>query len=433
MHLLGFMINSPINHTVASWADERDERLTGLGDFGYWADQATTLERGKFDGVFFADAPATYDHYQDSPATALEYGVCSPPHDPMPVVAVMAAATERLGIATTLSTAAAHPYTAVRKLSTLDSLSKGRLGWNVVTGHLRAEHRALGLDQMGHDERYDQAEEYMQVCYELWDSWQDGALLADKESGRFADPSKIKVVDHDGKYYRCHAPGPAMPSPQGRPVIFQAGSSPRGTAFAVKHAEVIFAIQPTAEQMVRYVQKVRAAESDASLGRRPASVVFGVQCIVADTSEQARAEQARLHARIPVEAGLARLSGTLGIDFSAFDLDAPLEDIETEGSRGTMTALSAMVGSSRRTIKDAALLFAQSTGMPQIVGSAEDVADQLEHLWSSSGAAGFNISPTHTPGSFETFVDEVVPRLQKKGIFRTEYTGATLRENLLGE
>lgn len=429
MHLMGFLINSPINHTALSWADDRDQRAEGLGDFEYWKNLARTLERGFFDGVFFADTPGTYDLYKDRRDESIEFGVCSPPHDPMPLVAVMASATDHLGFGVTLSTAAVQPYTAVRTIGTLDFLSQGRVGWNVVTGHLRSEHRALGLDQLGHDERYERAEEYMEICYALWDSWSPGSVLWDRESGRFADPSKVTVVEHQGKYLRCSAPGPALPSKQGRPVIFQAGSSARGAQFAAKHAEIVFAIQPTRHAMDRFMEKHQAAAD--SIGVQAPGVLLGAQFIVGSTREEALREQSALLDRIPVEAGLARLSGTLGTDFSKFDLDDPLSEMKTEGSQGLMAALTSMFGGGGLTIREAAKRWGASTGMPQVVGTPDEVAAELIDLWSATGAAGFNLTPTYTPGSFEIFVDEVVPLLQKAGVLRTEYTGSTFRENLL--
>src|SRR4051812_35839861 len=205
MHLIGFMIHSPINHTIMSWAQPHDHRVEGLQSFGYWQSIARTLERGCFDGIFFADSPGLYDHYRGRTDETVEYGVCWPQHDPMPLLAVMAAATERLGFAVTLSVAGIPPYLAVRTLSSLDYLSQGRIGWNIVTGHLRSEYKALGLDPVDHDERYDRADDFMQVCYGLWEAFQPGAVLMDRDERVFADPSRVGRVTYSGKYFRCDA------------------------------------------------------------------------------------------------------------------------------------------------------------------------------------------------------------------------------------
>jgi alkanesulfonate monooxygenase SsuD/methylene tetrahydromethanopterin reductase-like flavin-dependent oxidoreductase (luciferase family) len=250
--------------------------VAGLSSIRYWQDLARLLERGCFDGVFFADLPGVADRYRERVDEAIRYGMCWPTHDPAPLVAIMAAATEHLGIAITLSQSAHHPYSAVRTLSTLDCLTAGRVGWNIVTGHLRGEHRAYGLDQLDHDERYARAEEYMEVCYALWNSIEPGAIKTDRQAGLLADPAKVRRVRHAGRYFRTDTVGPVLPSPQHHPVLFQAGSSGRGQEFALRHAEVIFSIQPHAEGMRRLMQQLR--ETARTLGKpEPVRVTFGVQ------------------------------------------------------------------------------------------------------------------------------------------------------------
>lgn len=257
IHLVSFQINSPINHTVLSWADPQHNRLPALGDMKLWQELGRTLERGWFDAIFFADTPGVFDRYQERLDESLRYGVCWPTHDPVPLLGIIGAATENLGLTATVSTGPHHPYALVRSLSTLDYLTKGRIGWNIVTGHLRGEHRAYGLPQLEHDQRYDRAEESMDVCYRLWDSVSDDAIIADKSSGVFADPTKIEIVEHAGEYFRCNTVSPAWPSAQRRPVLFQAGSSGRGQRFAMKHAEVVFAIQPNLPTMKRFMADFR--------------------------------------------------------------------------------------------------------------------------------------------------------------------------------
>jgi FMN-dependent oxidoreductase (nitrilotriacetate monooxygenase family) len=370
------------------------------------------------------------ERYKESFEDYVRYGVTWPSHDPMALLGVMLAETKHLGLAVTASTAGTHPYHTVRRLSTLDYISGGRVGWNIVSGHLRGEHRALGLDQIEHDQRYDQADEYMEICYALWNGIKEDAILFNRESGQFADPSKVSVVDYAGAHYRCHTVPPTLPSAQGRPVLFQAGSSGRGQKFALKHSDVVFAIQARAEAMGGFVKKLKEASS--AEGRvEPPKVVFGVQCVLGGTEAEAKRHQTEMAERIPLDAALSRMSGTLGIDFSKIDLDRPLAANSTDASRGMLMALANMTGDGNATARDAARMFGASTGMPQLVGTPEQVAGQLEHLWRASDCHGFNITPTTNIKSVEDFVDEVVPRLQAKGIFRTDYESETFRDNLM--
>lgn len=430
MHLIGFYMHSPINHSVMSWTDPDDDRLAGMASFDHWKRLARTLERGCFDGAFFADTPGGFDRYKESFDDYVRYGVTWPCHDPMAPVSVMLAETEHLGLAVTASTSGSHPYTTVRRISTLDYMSGGRMGWNIVSGHLRGEHRALGIPQLEHDARYDHADEYMEVCYRLWDGVGEAAIRADRCTGTYADPAEVEVIDFEGEHFRCRAVPPTLPSRQGRPVLFQAGSSGRGQQFAMKHADVVFAIQPRAEGMVKFVKGVK--EVAAASGRASApGVTFGIQCVLGGTEAEALATQSEMAERIPLDAALSRMSGTLGIDFSALALDTPLAEQSTDASRGMLMALAGMAGSREATIRDAARMFGASTGMPQIVGTPEQVADRLEALWRASGCHGFNITPTTNLKSVEDFVDQVVPLLQRRGVFRTAYDGGTFKDTLL--
>jgi FMN-dependent oxidoreductase (nitrilotriacetate monooxygenase family) len=429
IHLVSFLIHSPINHTVLSWADPKDDRLDTLSDIHKWQKLAQTLERGRFDGIFFADTPGVFDRYKDRMDEALRYGVCWPTHDPVPLLSALAAATTHLGLAATVSTGPHHPYALVRAISTVDYLSGGRVGWNIVTGHLRGEHRAYGLPELPHDERYDRAEEYMEVCYKLWDSVADGAILADKAAGVFADPDRIGKVEHDGKYFKCHTVSPCWPSPQRRPVLFQAGTSGRGQLFAFNHADVTFAIQPTLERMKIYMKGYHEAAKAAGV-TAPPPVSFGLQPVLGGTEEEAKRTLADLIERMPLDACLARLSGTMGIDFSAFELDQPLQEMQTQASQGLMKAFAGNFGDRPFTLREVAQQWGLSVGIPQAVGTPEQVADRMETIWRETGCVGYNMTPTIMQSSVEDFVDQVVPILQKRGIYRTEYEGTTFRENL---
>ena len=430
MHLMSFLIHSPMNHTILSWAHPGDERLANLGSLAAWQELARTLEKGRFDAIFFADTPGVFDRYKERVDEAVEYGVCWPAHDPMILLPAMAAATEHLGLALTLSISGTAPYNLVRSLSTLDYLSGGRAGWNVVTGHLRGEHRALGIEQLDHDERYDRADEYLEVCHKLWGGIHPGAILADRASGEFADHTKVDRIDHQGKYFKCRGVAPVLPSAQGRPVIFQAGSSGRGQEFAVKHAEVMFAIQPHLEGMKRYMTQIR--EAGEAHGRKdPIRVTFGVQPVLGGSEAEAQRSYDELLARVPVEAALARLSGSLGVDFSTFELDKALDEQPTQAGQGMMKAMTAMVGGKRMTLREVARYWGASVGMLPIIGTPEQVADRMETIWNETGCCGFNLTPTVNDSSIRDFVDQVVPLLQRKGVLRRDYADRTLRGNLM--
>ena len=427
MHLLQMFIHSLSTHTSMAWMDPRDEQADGLASFAYWQKLAKTLERGCFDGIFFADVAAVHEQYKDSSESCIRYGVSWPNHDPMPLVAVMAAATEHLGFGVTLSTTGTTPYLAVRRISTLDYLSGGRVGWNIVTGINRGEHRANGMEMMDHDQRYDYADEYMDICYALWGSVPHDAILANRQTGEYADASRVRTVDYEGKYLSTYAVGPTLPSPQGRPVLFQAGSSSRGLEFAVKHADVIFTIQPHVDGMKKFVDKARV---QAGAGAPVPRVFVGVQPIIASTEAEARQRAEELRARPPLEAVLSRISGNTGVDFSKYDLDMPIAELTTQASRGMLEAISAREDGKPATLRDAAMKSTLALGIPALIGTPEQVATRMEEIWLQSGAYGLNISPTTAPDSVEDFVDHVIPILQKRGVFRTSYPGKTFRETL---
>ena len=431
MHLMQMLIHTSCTHTLLGWADPLDQQLDGMQDFAYWQNLARTLERGRFDGVFFADSPATHAVYKGSVVPSVQYGASWPNHDPMPLVAVMAAATTRLGIGVTLSTSGTTPYGATRRLSTLNYLSRGRVGWNIVSGFSQAEHLANGAGtQIPHDERYDMADEFMEICYKLWNSVPPQAILRDAAKGQFADPAQITPLDFKGKYLSCKGVAPVLPSPYGRPLLFQAGSSGRGMKFAMDHAEVIFAIQGHVAGMKKSMEQLKAAA--ASHGKsQDVKVLYGLQPIVRSTEAEARQRAEELKARIPLDAILARLSGVFGVDLSQFDPDRPLTEMDTQASRGLMSATLSSADGRAVTLREAAAQWALSVAIPQIIGTPEQVAAEIERIWVETGCYGFNLSPTTNPDSVEDFVDQVVPILQKRGIFRTEYEGESFRDNLM--
>ena len=426
------LLHTSITHTLMGWADPADGQLDGLEDYGYWQNIAQTLERGCFDGVFFADSPATHGVYRNSVKPSVEWGVIWPNHDPMPLIAVMSAVTKHLGLCVTLSTNGTSPYLANRRISTLNYLSKGRVGWNIVSGFSKAEHLACGLGkQIEHDERYDMADEFMDICYQLWDGVPAEAIVRNKATGQFANPDQVKEVDYEGKYYRCKGVGPTLPSRYGRPVLFQAGSSGRGMQFAMKHAEVIFSIQAHVPGMKKTTAQLKAEA--VKYGAPDPKVIFGLQPIVRSTEAEARLRLEELTERVPLEANLARMSGVFGIDLSQYDPDQPLPDSsQSQGSRGLMASATTNEKGEQLTLREVAMRWALGPTIPQIVGTPEMVAGEIERIWRETDCLGFNLSPTTNPDSVEDFVDHVIPILQKRGVFRKDYTGPTLREHLGG-
>jgi long-chain alkane monooxygenase len=280
--------------------------------------------------------------------------------------------------------------------------------------------------------RYERLEEYMEVCYKLWDSWEPDAIVADKASGIYADPDKVHVVHHEGKYYRCHGRHFCAPSPQGRPVLWQAGSSDRGRDFAAKHAEAIFAVHPNVERMKQYSGDLNERLA-TRFNRSPGSVklIYGLQTVVAETRSEAQDKHERIKACIPPEGAMAWISGHFGLDFSKYSPDDVVQNIEVPGIQGLFESIIYAKGGAPVTVKEAAMIYAQGMGMPVAVGTPADIADQMEHYMDDGGADGFMLIATYTPGCFEEFTDLVVPELQRRGRFRDRYAGTTLREHLL--
>jgi long-chain alkane monooxygenase len=435
-HLLGFIQHGVNSHATGMWRNTKDKIGWNFARPPYWQHMGATMERGLFDAMFIADELAPYSTHGDTSDAIVKYAVQCPTHEPSTIVPIITAATKHLGVGVTLSTMFTHPYAMCRILSSLDHLSGGRVAWNIVSSYSKSEWEAYGYDDMTvRSERYERMEEYMDVCYQLWDSWAPDAIIADKASGIYADPDKVKVVNHSGQYFKCKGRHFCAPSPQGRPVLWQAGSSGRGRDFAAKHAEAIFAVHPGVERMREYADDLNA-RMISKFNRPSGSVklIYGLQTVVAETRSEAQEKHERIKACIPLEGALAWISGHFGLDFSKFSLDAHVQNIEVPGIQGLFESIlyaKDPQGKIPVTVREAALIYAQGMGMPVAVGTAADVADQMELYMDEGGADGFMLAATYTPGCFEEFVDLVVPELQRRGRYRTAYAGATLRENLL--
>jgi FMN-dependent oxidoreductase (nitrilotriacetate monooxygenase family) len=362
----------------------------------------------------------------------LRYAEHAPFHDPSPLVAIMAAATRRIGLAATLSTTFYPPFLLARLMTTLDHLSRGRIAWNVVTSYKREEALNFGYRELlDHDQRYDRADEYLELCAQLWASWEPDAVVMDPRTDTFADPAKVRTIDFEGTYYRSRGPLNATPSPQRRPVILQAGTSERGQAFAARHAEAIIVGRETPEEMKRFYDGFKARMG--TIGRKPdeCKLFFLAKPIIGDTAEAAQQMADALYAHAPVEAGLAALSTLLQIDLSTYALDQPLPAaLQRRATQGIRSQLDKFYVPGRTpTLREIATRKVSLDSMP-FVGTPQRVAESLAQTIEAVGGDGFAIRQGLWPGYVGPFVEQVVSLLQQRGVARAEYTGTTLREHL---
>ena len=427
--LNAFNMNSVghINHGL--WTHPRDQshRYKSLD---YWTSLAATLERGLFDGIFLADIIGVYDVYQGSVDLTLKESIQLPVNDPLLLVSAMAAVTENLGFGITVNLNSDEPYLFARRMSTLDHLTDGRIGWNIVTGYLDSAARALGQDvQAEHDSRYDRADEYMEVLYKLWEgSWDDDAVVVDKERRIFADPSKVRAIAHEGRFYKSHGYHLAEPSKQRTPVLYQAGTSGRGRKFAARHAECVF-ITANDKASARAASRLLRQEA-AEAGRRPEDlkIFVGITVIPAATAAEAKDKHREyLHYASP-EAGLAHFSAGTGIDLSRYDLDEPIH-YGTSNAIQSVTQLAKQRGWTKRQLLGE---LAVGGRYPVVVGDGAAIAAELASWIEEGEIDGFNLTRTVVPESYEDFVAHVVPVLQEQGLYKREYAAGSLRRKLFG-
>lgn len=430
MHLAGFLIASQLTHSHAQWRHPRNEN--GFLSAEFYQDIARTLERGKFDYVFFADVLTVQSRYGRGIEESLSRGTQSVASiDPAYAVAVMSAVTQHLGLGITRSTTYFAPYDIARTFATLDHLTKGRIAWNVVTSHAKGEAQNFGYEEhIDHEERYERAEEYLELAYKLWSSWDDDALVVDKASGLFADPNKVRHIDHAGRWFKSRGPLTVPRGPQDRPVIMQAGSSSRGKEFAARWAEVIFEIDPTPEGRKAYYDDLKGRMQ--KYGRQPDELKIFPSVIpfVGETESIAREKQAYHNELCDPISGLICLSSHFDHDFSIYPLDEPVQNLKVPGVQGLFDVAYRLSQKFKLTLRDIGRLYAEGVLLPQIVGTPSQIADQLEAWFNNGEGDGFIISPAYLPGAFEEFVSMVVPELQRRGLHRKEYTAKTLRGHL---
>ena len=432
MSLVGFMQAGNVSVYAGSWRHPATEH--GFLTPGYYQKLGRTLEDGCFDMMFFDDRLAMPGIYAGSVADAVRLGARPVKLDLSIVLGIVAAATSHIGLGATYSTTYYTPFHVARTFATLDHLSGGRAAWNVVTSVNDGEAQNYGFSEhLDHDARYDRADEFLEATTGLWDTWDDDALVLDREAGYFADPAKVHELGYDGQWFQVRGPLTVPRSPQGRPVLLQAGSSGRGRDFAARWAELIFTGDPNVDVARSHYkdQKERIGQG----GRDPEGVKMlpMAYTVIGESRAQAEErEQVFLNDLVDPQASLTLLSELMNYDFSGLALDAPITDELVEsvsGIRGLVQNLRQAIGGTV-TLGDLAGHRATLLQGPRFVGTGREVADQMEEWFTGDACDGFVIAATHVPGAYEDVVRMVVPELQRRGLFRTAYTGTTLRDHL---
>jgi FMN-dependent oxidoreductase (nitrilotriacetate monooxygenase family) len=426
MHLAAFMNAGP--QGTAGW--RHPQAASNFLSARYYTDIARTLEAAMFDLVFIPDSLAVPRSLGASFDPAVRWGAGTPRLDPLPVITLMAAATRHLGLTATVSTGYNQPYNLARCFATLDHLSGGRAGWNVVTSFQDAEAQNFGEAKLpDRDSRYARAEEFLAATTRLWDSWADDALVIDKSSGLFGHSDRVESVNYEGEFFRVQGPLGVPRPPQGYPVIIQAGASPAGRDFAARWADVIFCSHESLDSAVGFYadMKQRAARH----GRDPEQlkILTAATPVVGSSHDEALQKHRGFEDLVVPEAGLSRLAYHVNVDLTRYDLDGPLPSLAEVGVEGHYREVVEFAERERLTVRQIGKWYGARTE-GDMIGSASEIADRMEQ-WMERGAAdGFMIQATHLPASFEEFAGHVVPELQRRGHVRTEYEGSTLREHL---
>ncbi|KAH8646152.1 luciferase-like domain-containing protein [Xylariales sp. PMI_506] len=421
------------------WRHPQD-RSWNFNNITHWVELARLLEKGKFHGMFIADVLGAYDVYKgpQNPDPAVISGAQWPVNEPLAVVPAMAAATKNLGFGVTVATTYEQPYHLARRLSTVDHLTGGRLGWNIVTGYLDSAARNLGhTEQPPHDERYAIAEEYVEVTYKLWQSsWRDDAVKLDRNNVIYTDPALVRQINHVGKYYTVPGPHICQPSPQRTPVIMQAGTSKAGKTFAAKNAEAIFVAGHSPAVVAKNITEIRALARD-EFNRDPSSIKFlAMFCpIIGETAEAAQAKYEDFLQYGSEDGALALFGGWTGIDLAQYGDDEELRHVESNAIRSAVEGWSRSTPGVPKWTKHTVANHIKVGGLgATVVGTAEHVADEMERWVAESDVDGFNLAYALLPGSFEDVIEHLLPVLRQRGLFWDDYAvdGGTYRENLYG-
>lgn len=432
--LNAFEMTSAMHNSHGLWKHPENKRHRNYKDLDYWIHYAKLLEKGKFDAVFFADVLGVYDVYKKSKHPSIRDGLQVPLNDPALLISAMASVTEHLSFAVTVSTTYEQPFGNARRFSTLDHLTKGRIAWNVVTSYLPNAARNFGLEDMiKHDERYNIADEYLEVSYKLWEnSWEDDAVIQDIESNTLVNPEKVHEIHHKGRYFKVEGPHLSEPSLQRTPVIYQAGTSERGRDFAAKHAECIFVGGPTPKRIRFYADDIRTRAEKH--GRDPENIkIFSfLNVVVGRTTEEAE-EKFKAYASVWSSDAAKAQYGASGYDIAEYEgLDADLPFAYKKSTEGGHYKAATLTTDAPKplTIGEVLKRFEEPDRGSFIVGNPEEVADGIQKQFEESGVDGFNLNHLVTPGDLEAFVELVVPVLQERGLYKKEYNKGTLREKL---
>jgi FMN-dependent oxidoreductase (nitrilotriacetate monooxygenase family) len=416
---LGVFVQTP-GHHVAGW--RHPDAVAGGPNLELMKHIAATAERGKFDMFFLGDGFAT--GYGEHPSTIGKF-------EPISLLSALAMSTSRMGLAATASTTYAEPYHVARSFASLDHLSGGRAGWNVVTTAYAKSGAVFGRQHPPHAERYAMAEEFVEACRLLWDSWDDDAFIADKATGRFVRPGSLQVPDFKGKYFAVEGGLNVPRPPQGHPVLIQAGSSGPGQALAARIADVVFTAQNDRTEAQAFYKGLKAQLVQYGRPADSALVMPGVFPVIGRTEAEAQAIFAELNRNIDTAQAFTVLSDRLGTDMSVYPLDGPVPALpETEHLKSRAALLLEMARREKLSLRQLFHRVAAARGHLLLIGNPAQIADVLDSWFRSGAADGFNVMPPFFPGQFDAFVDGVVPVLQERGLFRATYEGSTLREHL---
>jgi FMN-dependent oxidoreductase (nitrilotriacetate monooxygenase family) len=431
MHLMGYVIAGPTWHHNGAWRHARSDAADAL-DAGRYEHLARVLERGKFDGLFFVDTLALMEFYDESFATVLRYGGQIYMLEPLQLLAAMARVTHRLGLSATMSTAFYPPFHIARAFATLDHISKGRAAWNIVTSTLTREAQNFGRDRLMNPElRYDHADEVVEACCKLWDSWEPDAIIYDRENGIYADPSKVRYAKFEGRWVQTRGPLPTPRSPQGKPVLMQAGSSERGRDFAARWAEVVFTLQHSKPDMQAFYTDVKTRVERAGRSGASCAILPGIDVVLGETESIAREKADYIGTLVNAGFGVAEISNATGSNLAGQNIDSPVAALDLkEGARGMLDVILQGSRADALTLREAGQRYGYTRMNPLLVGTPAMVADRMQDLFETECCDGFILCPSLSPAGYEEFCQTVVPELQHRGIFRCDYREHTFRAHL---
>ncbi|MGK8837688.1 LLM class flavin-dependent oxidoreductase [Achromobacter xylosoxidans] len=415
-------------HHIAAWRHP-DAQADAPVNFRHYAELARRAEAAKFDAIFLADSVGV----RNTDLASLSRTARSDHFEPLTLLSALAAVTEKIGLIATVSTTYNEPYHVARKFASLDHISGGRSGWNLVTSSGQGEAQNFNLDEhVEHARRYARAAEFHDVVLGLWDSWEDDAFLRDKHSGQYFDPAKLHPLRHRGEHFSVRGPLNVSRSPQGRPVVVQAGASPAGRDLAARTAEVIFVAHQTFDEARAFYRDIKGRAVEYGRDPDDIKIMPGIFPVIGRSQAEAEDKFERLQDLIHPVVGVQLLSNMIGgFDLSGYPVDGPLPDIpETNGGKSRQQLLIDLARRDNLTIRQLYLRIAGARGHQQVVGTPQSVADQLQQWFEEDGADGFNIMSPWLPGGLDDFIELALPELRRRGLFRTEYSGATLRQHL---